>query len=263
MLVNSVIIVLREVLEAALMISILLSLSARIQLGNRWLLTGVALGITGAIAYATSLAPVSDMFDGVGQEIVNAAIHLGVFVALVSVVFLVARRSESRRGTRLLAGAMSAAIALAMTQEGSEIFIYVSGFMQMEEFVSGVSIGSLAGAAIGFSVGVFFYYFLQSLSARRALRVSLVLLAFAAASMCIQATGLLIQADLLQADAPVWDTSKLIGEGSIIGQLLYALVGYEATPSALEVAAYAGSLVTMLAAAMFGRLSHKAEPSNV
>ena len=38
MLINSVILVLREVLEAALLISLLLVLSARLQLSLRWLL---------------------------------------------------------------------------------------------------------------------------------------------------------------------------------------------------------------------------------
>ena len=50
----------------------------------------------------------------------------------------------------------------------------------------------------------------------------------------------------------MWDTSGLISEGSLTGQLLYALVGYEATPSALEVLAYAGSLLIIFLAALIG-----------
>jgi high-affinity iron transporter len=122
----------------------------------------------------------------------------------------------------------------------------------MEEFFSAVSIGSVAGAGIGFSIGVLFYYLLVALPERRSLRISLVLLGLAAANMCIQATSLLIQADWLPAAQPLWDTSNWIHEGSLPGQLLYALVGYEATPSPIEAGAYVAALATIGLAAFAG-----------
>ena len=253
MLVNSVIIVLREVLEAALMISILLAVSRHSRAGRRWLLTAVAVGLAAGIAYAENLVMISGLFDGVGQELFNAAMQIGVFVALVVTVFHVARRhGEVRERSTVLAVAMAAAVTLAVTQEGSEVFIYVTGFLRLEEFASGVTIGSIAGAGIGFSVGVLFYYTLTSQPERRARWIGVVLLAFVAANMCIQAANLLIQADWLPSAAPLWDTSVLIGEQTLPGQLLYALIGYEATPSPLEAGTYAGGFVIILVAALTG-----------
>ena len=73
MLVNSVIIVLREVIEAALMISVLFALSRRQPVVSRWLLPAIGAGLVGAFAYAHFLEPVSDLFGGTGQELLNAA----------------------------------------------------------------------------------------------------------------------------------------------------------------------------------------------
>jgi high-affinity iron transporter len=70
--------------------------------------------------------------------------------------------------------------------------------------------------------------------------------------MSAQATGLLIQADWLSVAGPVWDSSGLIAEDSLPGQLLYALIGYEASPSAIEVFIYAASLAIMALSVLIG-----------
>ena len=144
-------------------------------------------------------------------------------------------------------------MALAVSREGSEILIYLAGFWPLDDFLSGVGVGSLVGACIGMSIGVMFYYLLLAQRRRRALGLSLVLLGLLGASMASQATRLLIQADWITAGAPLWDTSGFLSEGSLPGQLLYALVGYEATPTAIEVAAYVGSLVVIALATLAGR----------
>jgi high-affinity iron transporter len=59
----------------------------------------------------------------------------------------------------------------------------------------------------------------------------------------LQAAGLLIQADWLSAGQPLWDTNTLLPEASIPGQVVYAVFGYEATPSLQEIIVYLGSLL--------------------
>ena len=113
-------------------------------------------------------------------------------------------------------------------------------------------LGSLAGAAIGFSVGVLFYYLLLAMAPQRALLLSLLLLGLAASVMSAQATGLLIQADWISVAGPIWDSSALIAEDSLTGQLLYALIGYEASPSATEAVIYAASAGVMAISVLIG-----------
>ena len=70
--------------------------------------------------------------------------------------------------------------------------------------------------------------------------------------MSMQVMKSLIQADVISGQTAVWDTSNLIAEDSLPGQLLYALVGYEASPTAIEALAYGGSLVLVVIAVMLG-----------
>ena len=83
MLLNSVVIVLREALEAALMISILLALSRILDIRVRWVAVAIVLGVLSAALYGASLSAISDLFDGVGQEIANATLQFLVFPLLV------------------------------------------------------------------------------------------------------------------------------------------------------------------------------------
>ena len=254
MLINSVVIVLREVLEAALMVSVLLAVSRILRLDTRWLRIALVVGLGGAAIYGHFLDTVSELFEGVGQELFNALLQFSVLVFLSVAVFLIARQRGQRCDKHtFLPLVMALAVAVAVTREGAEVLIYVTGFWQMSDFLSSVGVGSFTGAAIGFSVGVLFYYLLLAVSPSRALLVSIVLLSLAASGMSAQAMGLMIQADWISVAAPLWDTSGFIAEDSLTGHLLYALIGYEASPSAIEVATYAASIAVMALSAILGR----------
>jgi high-affinity iron transporter len=146
---------------------------------------------------------------------------------------------------------MAACVILAVTREGSEIMIYLSGFLQVSDQWVAVLTGSFIGAGIGISVGTVFYFSMLTLKPRFAAVIGALLLALVAAGMTLQATELLIQADWLPADYPLWDTSAMLSEQSVVGQLLYALIGYEATPTALQLGAYLASVLLILGAAGF------------
>ena len=98
--------------------------------------------------------------------------------------------------------------------------------------------GSAIGLGIGVSVGVVFYYALLGIGGRAATTTGAFFLALVAAAMLSQSVQLLTQADWLPSQYPLWDSSWLVSEQSVTGQLLYALVGYEATPTAAQLAAY-------------------------
>lgn len=254
MLLNSVVIVLREVLEAALMISVLLGSTRFFGVGNRWVFTALAAGTAGAVTYAYFLEPVSDLFSGVGQEVCNATLQFSTFALLLAIMFHIPRGSCYTRLSRAaVLCLMTSAAALAITREGAEILVYVSGFWSMNDFFSAIAIGSFIGAGIGSSIGILIYYALLALPVGRSLPLIVVLLFFISAGMSSQAVRLLLQADWISASGTLWDTSGILSEQSLAGQLLYALVGYEATPTAIEVVVYLASMVLMAAAFFAGR----------
>lgn len=252
MLLSSVILVLREVLEAALLFSLLMALSRRVGISCRWVWASLVAGLLGAAIYGFNIDRVSDWFDGVGQEVVNALLQIMIYVLLCMLAAVTARRI---RGSVILPGLfvwlMAGSLALAIVREGSEIMIYLSGFLQVQELLVPVLAGSTIGAGIGISVGAVFYFSLLNLSRQAAIVIGAVLLALVAAGMAAQATQLLIQADWLPAQYPVWDSSWLIEEQSVTGQLLYALVGYESTPTLLQVGAHLSAVIIIILIAWF------------
>ena len=91
---------------------------------------------------------------------------------------------------------------------------------------------------------------------RHAPLTSIVLLMLTGASMASQATRLLVQADWISTAGAIWDTSHVLSERSLVGQLAYALVGYEASPAAVEIIAYTGSLLFVALAYLAGKIKN-------
>ncbi|MFW5426239.1 MAG: FTR1 family protein [Methylophagaceae bacterium] len=242
MLINSVILILREVLEAGLIVTVLLALSQTLQLSKSWLITALLLGFASATLYALNIQTISLALEGVGQEVFNATIHIVLCAAIALFVF----NMKDHQNSQHIRFIMIACVALAITREGSEIIIYIQGLMGIPDLVYPVLAGSIIGAGIGLSIGVFFYYLIANISFNKGLKLGLFLLILIAGGMMMQTTQLLIQADLIISQQALWNTSSLISERSLIGQLLYALIGYEATPTAIQVCAYLSSVIIMI-----------------
>lgn len=274
MLLTSVVLILQETLEASLLVAILAV--ATLQTGHRlsWLPWGFLAGCALGFVYASNLQRVSEWFDYVGQELTNAALQLTIAVAIVLLAWLVVR-SHARRGTGgttdgdaadragvqpsgppavLFALLCALTIMLAITREGSEIMVYLGGFLGQDDKVQAVLIGSALGFGIGVSVGLLAFYGLLALGRRRGRWVPVALLALFSGNMLAQSALQLTQADWLQAGPTLWDSSAWLPEQSIAGHLLYALLGYESTPSLAQALAYLAGVAAVLVAALVAAL---------
>lgn len=69
--------------------------------------------------------------------------------------------------------------------------------------------------------------------------------------MTLQIAQLLAQADWIPSQYPLWNSSALISENSLTGQLLYALIGYEATPTPIQIISYLISLLLIIVLSSF------------
>ena len=264
MFLNAVILILQEILEAALLVSVLLALmvlfdAALVQRG-RWVLGAVAAGLAGASLYGRFMPRVSGWFDYVGLEVVNAGIQLAILACLFPFCFLYGRRGAAAGW--LPVWLMTGMVALSITREGAEVILYIGGVLGQPGNLSALLFGGLIAGGIGISSGVMLYYVLVGLSRRAALRTCVVLLALFAGNMAAQAVLLLTQADWLPYTPEVWNSSGWLQEYSILGQLLYALVGYEANPSAAQAAAYLGAALLVAGSPLFRR-AWKAEFGSV
>ncbi len=249
MLINSVILVLREVLEAALLISVLLALSVRLRLSLSWLLWALPATAIAVTLFAGFLDVMTDAFDGAGQELASALLQAAVFLSLAGIVYFCSCRQRQASSPALpLALLMSLAATCALTREVSEVLIYVAGFAASPDHRTAVFAGGAIGAGIGISMGVLLYAGLRALRFLPFLNVCYVLLALIGAGMVMQSTMLLEQVDWMPVGQQLWDSSALVGEQSLTGQLLYAVFGYEATPSVVQGGIYLFCLATIAAA---------------
>ena len=245
MLLNAVIIILREVIEASLIISLFLAFSQMFINSRTWLLKALFLGVISAAIYAVNIGVVSQWFDGVGQEVINASIQIIIYIVLLTFL-ITAMRPPSQFNNRLLTVMMMTGVIFATVREGSEIIIYIHGFVTVPELFQSVLLGSAIGAGIGASIGVCIYYVLINMPINISVRVGYVLTVLVAGSMISQTIQQLTQADWVVSQYPIWDSSTWISEHSITGQLLYALIGYEATPTAIQITAYLSALFIII-----------------
>lgn len=245
MLLNSVIIILREVLEAALLISVLLVLTNSLDKSFRWVAWALVAGMAGSVVYGINIGVISEWFDGVGQEVINALLQVGIFFLIAVSIMLLPGQLYARATGRTLSFVMVLTIALVLSREGAEIMIYLYGFLHGSDQLPSVLIGAGIGGSIGISAGILFYYLLRNRSRRRTVGISVVVLMLVGSGMASQAAQLLIQADWLPSRLPLWDSSGWISETSVTGQLLYALIGYEATPTAIQAGFHFGGLLLL------------------
>jgi len=262
MLLTSVLLILQETLEAALLISMLAVLS--LHAGRRliWLPLGFFAGATSALIYAANMRQVSEWFDFVGQEVTNAALQLSIALVLVPLAWLLGRGlavtpvdasapdAPTGWGYQVLC---ALAVTLAVTREGSEILVFLGGFLGQAEQAQAVLVGSGLGFGIGISVGILLFFALLPLRGARGRWVPVVLLALFGGNMLAQAALNLIQADWLQSGPRLWDSSGWLPEQSVAGRLLYALVGYESNPSTAQAVSYLAGTLAVLGAAVAGR----------
>ena len=256
MLLTSVVLISQEILEASLIISVLMVFSRICLISGRWIYPALCLGLMGALWYSLELDRVSEWFDYVGQEIVNASLQGAIYLLVVCFVLLLATRAR-RASDVLMAACMALIVALAVIREGSEIIIYLSGFLSNSELLFPVLVGSAIGAGIGLSVGALLFYALIQLGSRWRQNTCLVLLALMGSNMLSQASRGLMQADWLPSGQALWDSSALLSERSVVGHVAYALVGYEATPSAVQVAFYMGGFVLVVGIMFFAGLGRQ------
>jgi high-affinity iron transporter len=253
---GAAIIVLRETFEAALLIGIVAAATRSIPNRGRWIAAGIAAGIGGALAVAVLTGRIAALFDGVGQELFNAAV-LGVAVAMLGWhnVWMSAHAAELSAGARQIGrdvsegrrelSAILVVISLAVLREGSETALFLYGMMSNGEVgAAAVLSGGTLGLAAGASLGVVLYAGLLRIPMKWFFRVTGLLILLLAAGMASRMAQFLIQADVLPGLAtPLWDTSAVLPTTSAAGAILHVLAGYEAMPTGTQVLFYAAVLV--------------------
>ncbi|MHB1657012.1 MAG: FTR1 family iron permease [Burkholderiales bacterium] len=252
------IVMFREVLEAALIIAIVLSASKSIAGRGRWVAAGVVLGLAGASLVAVLAAKIAASYSGNGQAVMNAVILLSAVLMLTwHTVWMSAHGRELaaelsavsvdvQTGKRPLAALLIVTMAAVM-REGSEAVLFLWAIAAGGEQRVAMTLGGAGGVVAGVLVGLLLYRGLLRIPARYFFSVTGWLIILLASGLAAQAAGFLNQAGLLPAlGNAVWNTSGILSQSSIVGQLLHILVGYVARPSGIELVFYGATLLIIL-----------------
>ncbi|MGE5539380.1 MAG: FTR1 family iron permease [Gemmatimonas sp.] len=252
------IIVFREVLEAALIISIVLAAAKGIAGRNAWVGGGVLTGVVGAFTVAAFAGAIAQAAQGMGQELFNATILLAAVVMLGwHNVWMSQHGREMAKtigdvGREVVTGdrplyALAIVCAVAVLREGSETVLFLYGIASSTgEGPAAMLLGGAIGVAGGVALGAALYFGLLSIPMRHLFTVTNWMILLLAAGMASQAAGFLVQADLLPPlGDTVWDSSWLLTEKSIVGKVLHALVGYVSRPAGVQVAFFIATIVVI------------------
>jgi FTR1 family protein len=258
---SAAIIVFREVLEAALIIGIVMTATRGVAGRARSIALGIMSGIGGACLVAYFADTLAQAAEGVGPELFNATVLLVATAMLAWHNLWMAQHGRAlatemnQIGQAVATGnrpvqALVVVVALAVLREGAEVVLFAYGIAAAGTDTSTLLLGGLLGIGAGVAVGSALYFGLLRIPTRHLFSVTSALLVLLAAGMAAQASAYLIQAGVLPAIKPVlWDTSAVLSEKSVLGQMLHTLVGYVDRPAEMQF------LVYVFAVALIGGLT--------
>jgi high-affinity iron transporter len=252
------VIVLREVIEAGLIIGIVLAVTRGMRRRGLYVGSGIIAGLFGASLIAAAAGALSTALAGTGQEVFNAAV-LGIAAIMLGWHNVWMARhgrelSENARklGRDIAAGAQSmtaltAVVALAVLREGSEVVLFLYGVvLSSREAAVGMVSGAVAGLLAGALLSALTYRGLVLIRPSYLFKVTGILIGFMAAGMAAQGVAFLEQASIVTSlSGVVWDTTWLVSDNGIAGRVLHTLIGYTGRPTEIELIAYLATLATI------------------
>lgn len=258
---STLVIVFRESLEAALIISIVMAASRGIPGRTGYIVAGMVAGLLGAGFVALFADAIAEMFEGTGNELFNAAILLAAVAMLAwHQIWMSSHGRELaaqartlgenvRSGARPLS-ALAVVTAVAVLREGSETVLFLYGIAAEGSSDSGsMLVGGLVGLAIAIVVGWLVYSGLARISLSHMFKVTGAIITLLAAGLAAQAAAFLVQSGWLPPlGNRVWDTSWLLSQNGLVGQLLHIVIGYVAKPQGIQVLFYLATLALIVGA---------------
>lgn len=244
------IIVFREVLEAALVISIVMAATKGVSRRGLWVSLGTGLGILGAGVTAAFADTIANAVSGIGQELFNAVILFAAVLMLGWHNIWMQRHGRElamhmkQVGQQVASGEtplhiMAIVVAIAVLREGSELVLFLYGIAAQGSHPLSMMTGAIVGLCGGAVMGTALYLGLLRIPTKHLFTVTSWMILLLAAGMASQGAAFLVQANILPSlGTAIWNTSWLLPQSGLMGQILHTLVGYVAAPSGIQIVFY-------------------------
>ena len=249
-MVVALLITLREGLEAALIVGIVLSVLRKLGQPSRgrWVWLGTSVAIVVSLIAGLALNALGLAFEGRGEEIFEGVAMILAAIVLTWMIFWMQRQgrevqaeleTDVRQAVTTGSGwALFSLAFVAVVREGIETALFLTAAA-----VSATPAQTLIGGALGLAVAIVIGWLV--FAAGKAVKISTffkatsVLLLIFAAGLVAHGVHELQEAALLPTIVEhVWDINHILDENGTAGLFLKALLGYNGNPSLLEVIAY-------------------------
>jgi high-affinity iron transporter len=264
---------LREGVEGALIVSIILAYLARTgnshHFGRIWVGAGAAAALSlavGIVLFATiggMTPPAEQLFEGIAM-ILAAAVVTWMLFWMRRTAAHVKGELHAAIDRSLVEGSIWGLTVLAFTaviREGIETALFlmaqVTAASRADAGAFSTLLGALVGLAVAVAIGYGFYHGARVINLRTFFQWTGVALIFIAAGLLSHAVHELIEvgqffAVQLPLTATAFDISAFLpheggGGAAIVGQLLRALFGYTSTPEWITLIVWLAYVVTVLA----------------
>jgi high-affinity iron transporter len=236
-----------------------LAVTGEVRNRNRWIGGGVLAGGFAAGLVAAFAGALSELFEGMGQELFNAAILAIAVVMLTWHNVWMARHGREMAGELRTVGkavadgsrsllALAVVVGVAVLREGTEVALFLYG-VATSDGGAGLSFlaGGLLGLVLGGAVCLMTYWGLMRIPQRALFTTTTTLITLLAAGMAAQAVAFLARANWLTSlDRVVWDSSWLLSDRGIAGRALHTLIGYTDQPTEMQLVVYIVVIVTTI-----------------
>ncbi|MDY7075618.1 MAG: iron uptake transporter permease EfeU [Chloroflexota bacterium] len=267
-------ITLREGLEAALIVGIVLGVLRKLGYADRgkpvW--AGVLAAIVASVIAGVALNALGVAFEGRGEEIFEGVAMLLAAAVLTWMIFWMQRQGrqvqaelelDMRRATATgSAWSLFSLAFVAVAREGIETVLFLTAAA-----FSATPKQTLIGGALGLLVAVLLGWMMfaagNRLNVRAFFRTTSVLLILFAAGLLAHGVHELQEASLLPTLIEhVWDMNHILDESSTVGTFLKTLLGYNGNPSLIEVVSYLGYFFVIYLATRMSEQREIASPSS-
>jgi len=265
---SSLLITLREGLEAALIIGIILGYLSKVDQKQLYkhIFIGIGLGILASIFAAVMFSVFTGGFDGKAEQIFEGIVLLVAVCILTTMILWMNKQSknlgsdiqmkiDAAVGKRQIWGLIALAF-ISVFREGIEIVLFMNAAI-----VNSSTENSLIGAVLGLIIALLIAWVIfkrtAKLNLKKFFQLTGALMIFIAAGMLAGGIHELQEAGIVPIIIEhVWDINGFIDENGPVGSFLKAVFGYNGNPSILEVLAYLTYLVVIL------KLFFTASPKN-
>lgn len=251
-------IALREGLEAALIVGIVLGYLRRIGYleGRRSVWIGVFVAVIASLVLAFFIQLIGMELEGRAEEIFEGATMFLAVGVLTWMIFWM--RTQARLVKTSLERDVQDAVEtgtkwglilvafIAVFREGVETALFLSA-AAFASSGQGILIGAALGLAAAILIGYLIYASTAKLNVKHFFNITSVLLLLFAAGLLAHGIHEFQEAGIIPTmNEHVWDTNHLLDENSDTGQMLKAVFGYNGNPSIEEVVGYFGYWVVVL-----------------